>query len=154
LNSFFAGVVQSEKNLMRYFLLPLFVLNHLVQIAAQNLVPNPSFEDTVECPTSVTEIFKAENWVSFRETPDFYHGCDNNINGIVGVPSNWICYQDAHTGMAYAGMITYELTGAPPSQREYLAIKLIDATEIGQQYTLTFYTNFAGGWVSQLLLIS
>jgi hypothetical protein len=130
---------------MRYFLLPLFVLIHLVQIAAQNLVPNPSFEDTIECPTSVTEIFKAQNWLSFRESPDYYHGCNNNINGIVGVPSNWICYQDAHTGMAYAGIITYELTGAPPPQREYLAVRLIEATKAGHTYSLTFYINFAGG---------
>lgn len=127
---------------MKTYLFISVLFLELKQVCCQNLVPNPSFEDTIECPTSVTEIFKAEDWMSFRESPDYYHGCDNNINGIVGVPSNWVSFQPAHTGNAYAGIIPYDLTGAP--YREYLAVKLKEKTEVNTVYKVTFYVSFAG----------
>lgn len=127
---------------MKFFLQYIVFAIAAFNLAAQNLVPNPSFEDTIECPTSVTQIFKAENWLTFGASPDYYHGCDNIINGVVGVPNNWICYQNAHSGYAYSGIIPYDLTGAP--YREFIAVKLIETTEVDKQYFITFYVSFAG----------
>src|SRR5690349_11568305 len=80
---------------------------------AQNLVQNPSFEDTISCPTSIDQLFKAINWYSFRDSPEYFHECDNPINGAVGVPENSFGYQYPHSGSAYAGIIPYDFDGAP-----------------------------------------
>lgn len=120
-----------------FFFFPFFSIS-------QNLVPNPSFEDTVSCPTTISEIFKADYWSSFRITPDYYHTCDNPINGVVGVPNNNLGYQYPHSGLAHAGIICYDLTGAPPSQREYIGVHLITPLTIGQKYFLTYYVSWLG----------
>lgn len=127
---------------MKYTLTLFLYFGIVVILHAQNLVPNPSFEDAIQCPVGVDELYKAEYWTSFRESPEYFHGCDNNINGIVGVPNIFIAYQNAHSGNAYAGFIPYDLTGAP--YREYLAAKLIQKTEANHKYFVSFYVSFAG----------
>ncbi|MEO6166590.1 MAG: T9SS type A sorting domain-containing protein [Chitinophagales bacterium] len=127
---------------MKYSVLLFLFYCNFIPLAAQNLIPNPSFEDAITCPVGVDELYKAQFWMSFRESPEYFHGCDNNINGIVGVPNNFISYQNAHSGNAYAGFIPYDLTGAP--YREYLAVKLIQNTEANQKYFVSFYVSFAG----------
>ncbi len=91
----------------------------IVLIQAQNLVPNPSFEDITACPTSEGQIYLAEPW--FMSKPcsfnpiDFYtcssselfHECyvyaGNPLFVDVGVPDNLFGSQQPRTGRAYAG---------------------------------------------------
>ena len=41
---------------------------------AQNLVPNPSFEDYTSCPTSVAQITLATPWVTpTTGSPDYFN---------------------------------------------------------------------------------
>ncbi|MBK7390076.1 MAG: hypothetical protein IPI23_13700 [Bacteroidetes bacterium] len=40
---------------------------------AQNLVPNPSFEDTINCPFSVNQFAYCDHWNKYRETPDYFY---------------------------------------------------------------------------------
>jgi hypothetical protein len=109
----------------------------------QNLVPNPSFEDTISCPIGGGQLYKAEHWSSFRFSPDYFHSCCNSINNsVVGVPANDLGFQYAHSGNAYAGMITYDLTGAP--YREYLGVNLSNTLTVGTKYFLSFYLNWSG----------
>src|ERR1043165_3367909 len=77
---------------------------------AQNLVPNPSFEDTVKCPTNHGDIngIDASNWLTFGSTPDYFNSCNNypasDYNHGCSVPDNWAGFQAAATGFAYAGL--------------------------------------------------
>src|SRR5437868_5222781 len=70
---------------------------------SQNLVPNPSFEDTVACPNNLSQINRAIGWSSYRQTPDYYNSCSIN-GGYSGVPLNQFDYQYPRTGNAYAGL--------------------------------------------------
>ena len=108
----------------------------------QNLVPNPSFEDTVVCPIAGDELYKAQFWSAFRASPDYFHTCCNQSNYVVGVPQNDLGYQYPHSGNAYAGMITYDLTGSP--YREYLGVLLTNPLVTGTKYFLSFYLNWSG----------
>src|SRR5438046_2948461 len=77
---------------------------------SQNLVPNPSFEDTVKCPDYISELDYAVGWHTLLNTPDYYNECNNTskVNaGMVGVPSSARGYQTAHTGVAFAGEVNY-----------------------------------------------
>lgn len=106
---------------------------------SQNLVPNPSFEDTVMCPESIGQIFRAEYWDSYRETPDYYNVCSDTLSS---VPYNGCGFQFPATGVAYAGIQTYFNN----NYREYLGIQLgEDKTEIGQKYYFSVKLNLAKG---------
>ncbi len=107
-----------------------------------NLVPNPSFEDTTSCPMSGFEINKAIYWDSFRGTSDYFNVCCNQFGGAVGVPANILGFQYPKSGDAYAGMIPYDLTGAP--YREYCGVQLTVPTVIGQEYFVTYWISWAG----------
>src|ERR1035437_7061145 len=73
-------------------------------IKGQNIVPNPSFEIHDSCPTGVTQIDRSTGWCSYGQTPDYFNSCNNNQ---VSVPGNYAGYQNALTGNAYSGFLTY-----------------------------------------------
>jgi hypothetical protein len=56
------------------------------RINAQNLVPNPSFEEYSICPDGTSQIDRATHWMPFRHTPDYHNACDESE--IVGVPNS------------------------------------------------------------------
>jgi len=109
----------------------------------QNLVPNPSFEEYEECPNSLAELAIQTEWVSWQESPDYYNVCNNNGNGLAGIPVNAIGNQMPITGDAYSGLATYASNGT--NIREYMAIELSAPLDIGQSYYIQFYTNQAEG---------
>jgi gliding motility-associated-like protein len=114
-------------------------------IVAQNLVPNPSFEDTVYCPTTISQFDAVANWFnpSSGETPDYYNECSNilppnfNLSG-AGVPNNNFGYQFAQNGKAYAGIVTYDLQ---PTYREYVAVQLEENLIEGKEYNWCIYIS-------------
>ncbi len=113
---------------------------------AQNLVSNPSFEDTVACPTTLTQIDRAAGWMSFSLTPDYFNACaPSNIIAPVSVPHNIWGDQLAHTGNAYVGFATY--SAGTTNSREYIATQLIQPLAIGQKYFLSFYVSSAFGYI-------
>jgi len=107
----------------------------------QNLVNNPSFEDTVVCPTGVNEISNSDGWYSLIQSPDYYHTC---APWPVSVPSNIAGQQNAATGNAYSGYWNYEVfTG-----REMFGSKLPAALIIGQDYFVSFKVSLADNTTS------
>ncbi len=110
---------------------------------AQNLVPNPSFEDTIHCPTFPTpNIQQAAYWWPYRGTPDYFNSCANN-QPFFGVPGGNIAgYQDAFIGNAYAGLATWIFGIGPPS-REYMGAQLIQSLTIGTKYFVSCYISNA-----------
>jgi len=102
-----------------------------------NLVPNPSFEDTLGCPNGVPDLDGVcKNWVTFRGTPDYFNTCSNNE----GFYNSW-GYQQAHTGNAYAGILEY--ASYDYNWKEQLGVQLISPLIINQKYYLSFYISLA-----------
>jgi len=111
---------------------------------SQNLVPNPSFEEYLECPFSTAELHnQVIGWYSWQETPDFFHECSNDLDGFAGVPDNAWGYQQPITGIAYAGIGTFAHT--IPNIREYMAVQLTEPMVEGQNYYAVFYASMWGG---------
>ena len=106
---------------------------------AQNLVPNPSFEDTVSCPTSYAQMSTAVAWSDYRGSPDNFNPCNTSV---VSVPNNVFGFQYAHTGNAYAGFGAYQV-GLLNGAREDLGAQLIQPLVIGQKYFISFYVSRA-----------
>lgn len=128
---------------MKTLLLHSFVLIQLFFTlcicSAQNLVPNPSFEQYDTCPIGQGNLYRAIGWSSYSETPDYFNSC-NNI-GPAGVPSNIVSFQNARTGNAYAGFYAFALYGN--DTREIIGCKLNQVLNIGQEYFVNFYVNAA-----------
>lgn len=116
---------------------------------SQNLVPNPSFEDYDSCPHYPDQIYCTYLW--FQPgigTSDYYNTCDTihlpNPPYLpqVGVPFNWAGFQNARTGVAYAGFTVYaDSSWNLPNYKEYIEIKLTDSLQAGKKYCVQFYVS-------------
>lgn len=104
----------------------------------QNLVPNPSFEDNVACPTSNGQIESAEPWIGILGSVDYYHEC--GTNGF-SVPNSWGGGGYAYEGKAYIGLGLRSL--GSPDFREYAGINLLDTLIAGKKYKVKFYVSLA-----------
>lgn len=112
---------------------------------AQNLVPNPSFEEHTSCPNNGGQIDYALYWtnplIGGGSSPDYLNVC-----GIPAwnVPSNEYGYEPARSGVAYAAIAT--ATNNPNVQaqnnfREYLQVELLDSLSPGVEYCIDFYVS-------------
>ena len=103
-----------------------------------NLVPNPSFEDTLQCPFNPGQIVFAEPWYSpTLASTDYFNACNS---GTFSVPVNDGGYQYARTGSAYAGIHTY-MPGF--IYREYLQVELISKLSLNRTYKVEFYVSLS-----------
>ncbi len=106
--------------------------------AQQNLVPNPSFEDTTGCPHWLGNFF-AEDWYAPTwGSPDLFHTCST---GQLGVPQNIFGWQHPKTGKAYAGWHASSFSGS--NGREYIHCQLIQPLEAGAKYEVSFWISRA-----------
>jgi hypothetical protein len=107
-----------------------FLLNHLTKILivlfiacfvtvskGQNLVQNPSFEDSLSCPMASGDIAMATGWTTLCASPDYFYTC--SASNSYGVPNNIFGYQMPASGNAYSGFATY--SNSAPNSREYPA---------------------------------
>lgn len=123
-----------------YFLFP-FVF-FCTFCSSQNLVQNPSFEDTIGCPTDEGQLYNATGWFNPTQgSPDYYNACYSG-GGIfdMGIPSNWIGYQNPRTGNGYSGIAVYTPLG---ESREYIEVRLKDTLESGKKYYVSLYVSLA-----------
>ncbi len=104
-----------------------------VNANGQNLVPNPSFEDTIQCPFSSGDIGDATGWGSLCGSPDLFNQC-NQFDW--GVPSNIFGYQQAASGNGYAGFISY--SNIASNEREFPSCNLTTPLSIGTRYYVSF----------------
>jgi OmpA-OmpF porin, OOP family len=143
----------SEQFISRYkFLIPFIVFAGLalgdVKSAAQNLVPNPSFEEYDACPGDFSQAsheFKVRHWHSANlGTPDNFNDCSI---GEADVPHNWAGVSDAYEGKGYVGI--YLWMNKENNYREYLQCKLIQPLlkdslyEIEFHYKLSSYSKYS-----------
>lgn len=140
---------------------PSFILILLVtdlfkgNVSAQNLVPNPSFEEKKSCQffgmeidTSLYNPLVLLDWASgtYAGSPDYFHTCHislpNNPTNY-SVPFNEFGYQDAHSGNAYTGIAQAAFLSNGTNIREYIQIRLQKRLAQGQKYCAGFYTSLA-----------
>ncbi|MDY6802080.1 MAG: hypothetical protein SVU94_12775 [Bacteroidota bacterium] len=116
---------------MRILFILLAVVSFSVNLFAQNLVPNPSFEVYDECPYDMT-IYPQKKLIPHwympnRGTSDYFNSCTNLQ---VSVPTNFIGNLWAYDGHAYAGIVLLEMhvedTAGKKDQnyREYLQTEI------------------------------
>ena len=111
---------------------------------AQNLVPNPSFEEYDTCRV-VNDVYYPETgplgWFSAAGTPDHFLSC-LPYGSFNSAPNNFLAFQYPHDGECYAGVVTYR--AIPTNIREYFMAQLAEPLVIGQQYYASCYA--AVGW--------
>lgn len=111
-----------------------------ISVRAQNLVPNPSFEDVTQCPTGFSQLEYAAPWLDFRASPDVFNGCAASS---FGVPNNIFGTRTAASGQAYAGMYNYY--SALTNRREYFGVQLIEPLVPGVPTYVSFKVAASGG---------
>ena len=114
----------------------------------QNLVPNPSFEQTRACPKDADYIGGVVAWNLFPNfSADYFHRCANVYQTMeyrqrfpreeilnFGVPRSMFGYQEAHSGDAYAGISMCN---------EAIAVKLLRPLVKDSVYKVEFFVSLA-----------
>jgi hypothetical protein len=106
----------------------------IITAHAQNLVPNPSFEECDTCPYGSCQIHYAKGWHSCSGTPDYFNTCA--FVDDFSVPNNALGYQMPQTGNAYINIGTY--IPSIYNGREYICTELSEPLEIGRDYYVSF----------------
>ncbi|MDD2982363.1 MAG: gliding motility-associated C-terminal domain-containing protein [Crocinitomicaceae bacterium] len=115
--------------------------------AQQNLVPNGSFEEYYSCPTGNNlndgQFERCKRWWSPTEcSPDYFNVCNNNINGVVGVPNNFWGYQNPFEGNGYVGFIPVMVDGVELGS-EYFRTELFFPLKPCVNYHFSMYISLA-----------
>lgn len=106
---------------------------------AQNLVPNGDFEAYATCPGVLSQLNQALPWFSpTNATPDYFNQCSSPL--FAGVPINFIGFQNAHSGIGYAGIIQYEQNS---TYNEYIEVPLTAPLNVNICYHFEMYINLA-----------
>ncbi len=129
------------------FLLLFFAAGLPTFSAAQNLVPNGSFEDYLVCPGGYSQApaeFRVPHWRSVTTgSPDYFNSCSR---GEADVPYNWAGISDAFEGNGYVGIYTW--MSLAKEYREYLHCKLNDPLirdslyHVEFRYKLSSYSKY------------
>lgn len=104
---------------------------------AQNLVPNPSFEEADTCLAQLGFYNGPLQWFSGGGTPDYFQSCVP-YGTANSVPQSVYAFQYAQEGDAYVGMVTSQM---PQGQREYPMVQLLSPLEQSVTYYVSFYAN-------------
>jgi hypothetical protein len=135
----------SKRNNMKYTLTILFLLFTSLLFGQLNLVPNPSFEDTVNCPLGSGQIQAATGWFTPGGSSDYFNPCANAFGTVNGVPNNFAGHRVAYDGNSYAGVVTFYEPDSLfiPSYREDVGIQLIQPLTVGTKYFASVFISRA-----------
>ena len=112
------------------FLLPILSVG-------QNLVPNPSFEDTIFCPFSAGDVNGIEHWIKVKGSVDYFHPC--GINGF-SVPTNKHGFQEPFDRLGYVGIANWAKGFL---FREFLGVSLSQPLQPSQRYLVKYHLSMA-----------
>lgn len=104
----------------------------------QNLVPNPSFEDTVQLSNG---NFDFVNWKNLLGTPDYFTPYYPSAFSNFWTPNNARGTQVPSDGVAYFGFFVYDSDRA--DRREYLQVELNDTLVPDKDYRVKFKISLA-----------
>lgn len=129
---------------MKRFFLLIFISIFIPRLSfGQNLIPNPSVEDYIECPDGLggDPPHDIDHWVvgwkNLRGSSDYFR--DNCLSDLGW--HNFAGYQLPRTGNAYLGLATYH-TGLV-NAREIVGVELNSPLLIGETYYLSFFVSTA-----------
>ncbi len=109
-------------------------------IEAQNLLPNPSFEDTI---IRTTPLYLPLDWIApTNEGFNYFTPFNNSISPTYGYPSNFSGFQLARTGQAIIGMHLHDYyLNRRSLRREYLQARLLDSLKKDSTYCFRIYLS-------------
>ena len=126
---------------------------------SENLVPNGSFEEYNWCPYQDVQggvdafyITACKYWtMPTQGSSDYFNACSTQYDYMLdrylfSVPENYIGYQYARTGNAYAGLAytdMYYPLETDNTYSEYIQVQLKEKLEKNKSYNLTFYISNA-----------
>lgn len=114
--------------------------------AQVNLVPNPSFEDTVNCPVNISgmfgeQIYALANWFPAASSPDYFNPCATNQ---ASNPLNGFGFQVPQSGDGYIGFYTILQSPINQNVREIVGVQLLQNLIVGTKYY--FKANISAGY--------
>lgn len=120
--------------------------------AAQNLVPNGSFEDYTECPDLLNQMDRATGWDRYRGSPDYFNRCNTAGPGsppdeMLGVPLNALGWQEPATGDAYAGVLLWSYNPFGGQSCEHFGAMLTEPLQPGVPVYISFKVSPTTGGV-------
>ncbi len=125
------------------FLLVLAMAAGSTVCSAQNLVPNGSFEEVINCPEVLGALHTdCADWFSsvvipggmFTPSPDWYHPC--SPQALLVPPETILGFVEPSNGEALAGFLTYYQNGQ--DIREIIGVQLESLLTPGSLYSLSF----------------
>jgi hypothetical protein len=129
----------------------LALLCSMASSQAQNLVPNPSFEEYTDCPLNFGYWFYTDFWFDpiipdtsqQLSSSDYFNACvPYPDNELCSVPQNVMGFQNPRTGNAYLGIALVGLwDGSIHDVHEYISIVLSSKLEQGKKYCVEFYVS-------------
>ena len=124
---------------MKRLLLFINLLCFVFVSKGQNLVMNPSFEDTIPCnQVNYPPSFSCYPWfLATSGNVDYFS--ETNQCWSYSAPESVFGFQYARTGVAYCGLLIYENIPQFYNYREYLEGILYDTLQIGHTYCVSFY---------------
>ena len=107
---------------------------------SQNLIPNPSFEDTLR---KRTPNYALRNWTSPNlGSPDYLTPFnDSTLTFPRTAPNNFFGFQKAEDGVAYIGLLINSITNH--ILREYVQVKLAKTLEKDSTYCFQIYVSLS-----------
>jgi len=109
------------------------------EVYTQNLIPNPSFEDTIQLNFGLT--FPRFWTQPTNGNPNHY---SPHSRPEWQVPQNYVGYQLAYKGENYVGILMHKmLPQGSDSKREYFQIKLEDSLKKDSTYCLQLFLSLA-----------
>ncbi|MBK8735534.1 MAG: hypothetical protein IPL98_06385 [Saprospiraceae bacterium] len=104
-----------------------------------SLIPNPSFEDFVCCPSGLAQLNCSKNWIqASRATSDYYHTCGFRSDPMRGNPP-----QPLPAGNGYVGFLDLkDRPGTNTTYKEYVGACINQALSPNKDYTLSFWVGF------------
>jgi len=115
-----------------------FAFCNLLQ--AQNLVPNPSFEEYTTCPNDYGQTYFSTGWNTNINTADYFNAC--NLDSW-SVPLNSFGFQYPYNNKckAYCGFYAYTRSAA--GSEEYIGCQLATSLILGHKYYASFKVSLA-----------
>jgi hypothetical protein len=111
---------------------------------AQELVPNGSFEDVLQCPNGPSQLAGTAFWFdptgNLTGTPDFFHACGS---GTHTAPANFLGFQEPAEGDGYAGIFLYEGSQVLANWREYVQVELLETMVQDRCYHVRVKANLS-----------
>ncbi|MGB6038155.1 MAG: T9SS type A sorting domain-containing protein [Cryomorphaceae bacterium] len=124
------------------FLFLLAIAAGSLNVSAQNLVPNGSFEEVVNCPEFSSNLdSECPHWYTslisddgIVSSPEWFHTCSEV--DVMTPPNTGFGNQPPFDGEGYAGLAGIRLS--TPNFREVIAVELEQTLEIGASYLIEF----------------